>query len=68
MKKKKKVKEVLKENSIEVVEENKNPEDIEKSFVIIEDVVDPSDAIINMEVESTIMEQTKDVGVSNGEN
>ena len=63
MKKKKKAKDVFKENSIEVVEENKNPEDIEKSFVIIEDVVDPSDAIINMEVESTIMEQTKDVGV-----
>ena len=50
------------------MEENKNPEDIEKSFVIIEDVVDPSDAIINMEVESTIMEQTKDVGVLSGEN
>ena len=49
-------------NNIEVVEENKNPEDIEKSFVIIEDVVDPNDAIINEEVESTIMEQTKDVG------
>ena len=66
MKKKKKAKDSLK--NFMIVEENKNPDDIEKTFTIIEDVVDPKDAIINMEVESTIMEQTKDVGVSNGEN
>lgn len=60
MKKKKKAKDSLKD--IVVVEENKNPEDIEKTFTIIEDVVDPSDAIIDIVVNETVMLKTKDIG------